>query len=56
VLLIWGKEDQTVPFQFSDSLRKMVPVEFFPVEEARHLPNLEKPGLVGKSIVSFLRE
>jgi pimeloyl-ACP methyl ester carboxylesterase len=55
VLLIWGKEDQTVPFHFSDSLRKMVPVEFFPVDDARHLPNLEKPGLVGRKMVAFLK-
>lgn len=56
VLLIWGKEDVTVPFHFSDSVRRIVPVDFFPVDDARHLPHLEKPGLVNQKIISFLKE
>ena len=56
ILLIWGREDQTVPFQFSDSLRKILPVEFFPVDDAKHLPYLEKPVLVNQKIISFLNE
>ena len=56
ILLIWGREDQAVPFQFSDSLRKILPVEFFPVDDARHLPYLEKPLLVNQKIISFLKE
>jgi pimeloyl-ACP methyl ester carboxylesterase len=56
ILLIWGREDQTVPFEFSDSLRKILPVEFFPVGDARHLPYLEKPLLVNQKIISFLKE
>ena len=56
VLLIWGKEDVTVPFHFSDSIRKIVAVDFFPVDDARHLPHLEKPALVNQKIISFLKE
>src|ERR1043165_1754058 len=56
VLLIWGKEDNTVPFHFSDSLRKAVPVDFLPVDDAGHLPHLEKPGLVNQKIILFLKE
>ena len=56
ILLIWGREDQTVPFQYSDSLRKILQVDFFPVDDARHLPYLEKPRLVNQKIISFLRE
>ena len=56
ILLIWGKEDVTVPFNFIDSLRKILPVDFFPVDDARHLPHLERPGLVNQKIISFLRE
>jgi pimeloyl-ACP methyl ester carboxylesterase len=55
ILLIWGREDQTVPFQYSDSLRKILPVDFFPVDDARHLPYLEKPALVNQKIISFLK-
>ena len=56
VLLIWGKDDMTVPFSFSDSVRKIVPVDFFPVDDVGHLPHLEKPGVVNQKIISFLRE
>jgi len=56
ILLIWGREDQTVPFQYSDSLRKILTVDFFPVEDARHLPYLEKPIVVNQKIISFLKE
>src|SRR6187397_376544 len=55
ILLIWCREDQTVPFQFSDSLRKILPVDFFPVDDARHLPYLEKPTLVNQKIISLLK-
>jgi pimeloyl-ACP methyl ester carboxylesterase len=55
ILLIWGKEDQTIPFHFSDSVRKRVEVDFFPVDDARHLPHLEKPALVNQKIISFLK-
>lgn len=56
VLLIWGKEDQTVTFNFSDSLRQLLEVRFLPVEDVGHLPHLEQPTLVNAAIVSFLRE
>jgi pimeloyl-ACP methyl ester carboxylesterase len=56
VLLIWGKEDQTVFFHYSDSLRKILSVDFFPVDDARHLPHLEKPELVNQKIISFINE
>lgn len=56
VLLIWGKEDQTVTFNFSDSLRQLLDVRFLPVENVGHLPHLEQPTLVNEAIVSFLRE
>lgn len=55
VLLIWGKEDKTVTFDFSDSLRQKLPLDFLPVEDARHLPHLEKPSLVNSKIISFLK-
>jgi pimeloyl-ACP methyl ester carboxylesterase len=55
VLLIWGKEDQTVKYNFSDSLQRDLKVDFLPVEDARHLPHLEKPLLVNQKIISFLK-
>jgi pimeloyl-ACP methyl ester carboxylesterase len=56
ILLIWGKDDQTVPFKYSDSLKKILQVNFFAVDDARHLPYLEKPALVNNKMISFLKE
>jgi len=55
VLLIWGKEDQTVPFKYADSLRQILHTTYLPVEDAAHLPQMEKAGLVNDKIISFLR-
>ncbi len=54
ILLIWGKEDHTVPYTYSDSLRKILHTSFFPVGDAAHLPHLEKPKQVNQQILSFL--
>ena len=55
ILLIWGREDHTVPFTFSDSLRPLLQPDFLPVEDAGHLPFLEQAGTVCKRMISFLR-
>ena len=55
ILLVWGKDDKTVPFVLSDSLRKILHVDFFPVEDAAHLPYLEQPSLVSEKMISFLK-
>lgn len=47
VLLIWGKQDQTVKIERSTVVRSAIPsVEFFPVDSAGHLPALEQAPLV----------
>ncbi len=55
VLLIWGREDKAVPFQYSDSIRSVLKTSFLAVDDAAHLPHLEKPAIVNKAIVDFLR-
>ena len=55
VLLIWGKEDKTVPFTYSDSIRSVLKTQFLPVDDAAHLPHLEKPEIVNPAIVTFLK-
>ena len=55
VLLIWGKQDKTAPFRFSDSIRSVLKVDFFPVAGAAHLPSIEKPDTVNSKILSFLK-
>jgi pimeloyl-ACP methyl ester carboxylesterase len=56
VLLIWGREDETVLFRYSDSLRKVLHTEFLPVDDARHLPNMEKASMVNGRMIEFLRK
>jgi len=56
VLLIWGTEDHTVPFKYSDSIKAVLNVKFLPVPDAGHLPYLEKPEIVNKAVVEFLKK
>ncbi|RFZ94973.1 alpha/beta hydrolase [Mucilaginibacter conchicola] len=56
VLLIWGKEDKTVPFAYSDEVRKLLKTEFLPVDDAAHLPHLEQPDVVNPALVTFLKK
>jgi pimeloyl-ACP methyl ester carboxylesterase len=54
VLLVWGKQDQTVPFAMSSVVRTSIPaVEFFPVDSAGHLPHIEQTALVNARLFSF---
>jgi len=53
-LLIWGRDDQTVPFKYSDSVRTYLKADFFPIDDAGHLPFIEQADKVNKRIVDFL--
>lgn len=56
ILLIWGKEDQTVRFSESEGLTKTMPkARLVAVESAGHLPQLERPDIVNQAIIEFLR-
>lgn len=55
-LLIWGKEDQTVPFALAEQVRKGIPqAEFLPVDQTGHLPHMERANIVNPALISFLR-
>jgi len=56
VLLIWGRDDKTVPFAFSDSVRAVLKTEFFPVDDAGHLPQIEQADTVNSRILQFLKK
>jgi pimeloyl-ACP methyl ester carboxylesterase len=55
ILLIWGKEDNTTPFSSSDELRKILQTEFMLVDDAAHLPHMEKASEVNSRIMQFLK-
>lgn len=55
-LLIWGREDRTVPFdQSTDLLRRIPHCEFHAIESCGHIPHYEKPAEVNPLILRFLR-
>jgi pimeloyl-ACP methyl ester carboxylesterase len=54
-LLIWGKNDATVPFKNSTEILKAIPhSEFHPIENCGHIPHYEKPEIVNKVLLEFL--
>ena len=56
VLLFWGRDDMTVPFDHSDDLRAAVPqIQFHVVERSGHIPHYEKPDEVNPILLEFLR-
>jgi pimeloyl-ACP methyl ester carboxylesterase len=55
VLLIWGEDDKTVPFQHSRGLRRLLPdAEFMPVARCGHIPHFEQPELINPRLREFL--
>lgn len=56
VLIIWGRHDRVAPFAESNALLAAMPrAMFVPVDSAAHLPHLEQPGFVARTVVRFLR-
>ncbi len=55
VLLLWGKQDHTVPIEKATVITRNIPsVEFVPVDSAGHLPHMEQATLVNARILAFL--
>jgi pimeloyl-ACP methyl ester carboxylesterase len=55
-LLIWGKEDQTVPIALADSVRAAIPqAQFHAIDKAGHLPHMERTDVVNPLLLNFLR-
>ena len=56
MLVLWGKEDHTVPIAFSDSIRAVFPrAEFHAIDGAGHLPHIEQAGVVDSILFEFLK-
>ena len=57
VLLFWGKNDMTVPFEYSNDMRAAIPhMEFHAIENCGHIPHYEKPDEVNPILLEFLRK
>ena len=56
VLLLWGSNDLTIPFEHSFDLRAALPkVEFHVIKNTGHVPHYEKPDEVNPLLLEFLR-
>jgi pimeloyl-ACP methyl ester carboxylesterase len=54
-MLIWGMEDQTVPFKHSAKFMQLVQqTEFHAIDQAKHIPQFERPEKVNPLIINFL--
>jgi pimeloyl-ACP methyl ester carboxylesterase len=54
-LLFWGKNDTTVPFEYSRTILKAIPhAEFHAIEHCGHIPHYEKPEIVNPILLEFL--
>jgi len=57
ILLFWGRNDTTVPFEHSNDLRAVLPqVDFHVIENCGHIPHYEKPHEVQPILLEFLRK
>lgn len=55
VMLVWGKEDTTVPFKHSAEMMRVIPkAEFHPIEKSGHIPHYEQAEVVNPLLVKFL--
>jgi len=54
-LLLWGKNDKTVPYKNSASIMRALPhAEFHTIENCGHIPHYEKPEIVNPILLEFL--
>lgn len=56
ILLIWGREDRTVPFAHHKIFLDILPhTRFHAIDEAGHIPQFERPEVVNPLLLDFLR-
>lgn len=54
VLLVWGKQDPTLPIADAENVTRAIPtVEFFAVDSAGHLPHLEQAAAFNARLFAF---
>jgi pimeloyl-ACP methyl ester carboxylesterase len=55
-MLFWGRDDKTVPFEHSDSIRSAIPqTELHAFERCGHIPHYEKPDEAHPLLLEFLK-
>jgi len=56
VLLIWGREDTTIPFSQSKQVQETLGASLLAIGGAGHIPQYEKPEVVNSELLRFLEE
>jgi pimeloyl-ACP methyl ester carboxylesterase len=55
-LLLWGRNDQTLPLEQSDQLLKLLSnAEFHVIDNSGHIPHYERPEIVNPILINFLK-
>lgn len=55
VLLFWGRQDKTVPFETHQRVQSLIPrTEFHAIDNAGHTPHYEQPEMVNRWMIEFL--
>ena len=56
-LIVWGRQDQVVPFASGEALQRQLPhARLFPVEDCGHIPQEEQPEIVVDKIAAFVAD
>jgi pimeloyl-ACP methyl ester carboxylesterase len=55
-LLVWGDNDNMIPFQFSKEYTRIPHNELVMVKDCGHVPFVEKPIIFNQTILRFLDE
>ena len=56
-LLIWGKNDVTVPFEHHEKVLALIPqAEFHSIDNAAHIPHYERADVVSPLITEFMKK
>ncbi len=56
VLLIWGRNDQVLPFSHSERVKETIPhVQFHAIDDGGHQSNYENPEIVNPILLNFLK-
>ena len=55
IMLIGGRDDQTLPLKQSEALLKLItPLEFDIIDNSGHIPHYERPEMVNPILINFL--
>jgi pimeloyl-ACP methyl ester carboxylesterase len=56
ILLLWGKEDQTIPLSTGKQVKEHLPQAVFQIiDQVGHVPHYELPDLVNPILIDFLK-